>query len=184
MSAYYSPAQKQISRVGVCLPCDMLSALNAMVGRDAGFCDCKKALTLLMRLGAIHSARMHAAGADANPERWTRGDWLMHFEEEERLFFPLLPRAVADPLYQEHQKFRQEILTNGFITSKSLLQTHATMEDNWAERMLNDLESRPKTAGSVGQSLPTITRNMAAGVIAALLGVGFIASAIFDKRAV
>jgi hypothetical protein len=121
------------TRVGLCLPCDVADAL---VGADGKNCNCTKALSFLVRLGAIHTARMHAAKAAINPNRWMPEDWYAHMDEEERLFFPLLPEPVAAQLIEEHHQFDRELKIYGRITSDTILEQHSAAEDAWAEYLM------------------------------------------------
>jgi len=125
-------ATEGTARVGFCIPCDLADAL---VG-GSGSCNCTKALGLLVRLGAIHTARMHASGAAQNPDKWTADDWYAHMEEEERLLFPLLPKPVATQLIEEHRQFKQELKIYGRILSEVVLEQHSAAEDTWAEYLM------------------------------------------------
>jgi len=140
-----------------------------------------------MRLGAIHSARMHAEGAESSPELWSNEDWIEHFSEEERLFFPLLPPQVSSKLIAGHKKFRQEISLYGKITSVDLLAEHAKEEDQLAEWLLNESDAR------TGQSLtvdlnskpapePSFSKNMLLGAAVVLVGVGLIVSGAMSSQ--
>lgn len=120
------------ARVGLCIPCDLADAL---VG-GGGQCDCPQATLFFMRVGAIHAARMHAAKAALNPNRWTRDDWFASWEEEERLFFPLLPEMVASQLIEEHHQFAQELNIYGRIISDTILEQHEAAENTWAEYLV------------------------------------------------
>jgi hypothetical protein len=120
-----------------CLPCNMLDLLGATVGRAAATeCACKSAISLLVRLGAIGAAKMHAEGAEDHPDKWSAQDWEIHFQEEERLFFPLLPDRVRAQFVAEHATFRDELAKYGKITSLDILRAHSSRENMWADRLL------------------------------------------------
>lgn len=133
------------ARVGLCIPCDLASALVGAAG-----CNCSKALTLLIKLGAIHTARMHAADAAKSPNNWMPEDWYAHMEEEERLFFPLLPAAVAAQMIEEHHKFRTELKIYGRIQSDTILEQHSNAENAWAEYLMAHLEPGASGAKAAG----------------------------------
>lgn len=138
------------ARVGLCIPCDLASALVGAAG-----CNCSKALTLLIKLGAIHTARMHAADAAKSPNNWMPEDWYAHMEEEERLFFPLLPAAVAAQMIEEHHKFANELKIYGRIQSDTILEQHSDSENTWAEYLMAHLEPEAKGASAAGTGAHT-----------------------------
>jgi uncharacterized iron-regulated membrane protein len=113
-----------------------------MVSGTGENCACPKAITLLVRLGAMHTARMHAAGAAAFPNQWSAEQWYQHMDEEEKLFFPLLPKMVRDQFVAQHARFRKELAIYYRITSIDLLEDHSRAEDEWAVYLLQHM-SKP-----------------------------------------
>ena len=153
------------ARVGICIPCDLADAL---VGATS--CNCPKALTLLVHLGAIHAARMHAADAEKSPSHWSTEDWDQHFREEEDLFFPLLPEPVAAQLLEEHQQFRMEMGIYGAIKAEALLSQHFHAEEQWAEYLLQHMPEMEMTVSVSGATDPTPADT---SKVAAVLAIGF-----------
>jgi hypothetical protein len=120
----------------------MMDLLGATVGREvAQECPCKTAIALLVRLGAVHTAKMHAKGAAENPDQWSEQDWGLHMLEEEKLFFPLLPAHVSRQFVQEHELFRQEFKKFGKIKSLDVLKAHSARENMWAEKLLMESDA-------------------------------------------
>lgn len=166
-----------------CLPCNLLDSLPVLVGREAAEqCPCKFALVLLTRLGAVHTARMHANGAAEHPDRWSERDWLLHMEEEKNLFFPLLPKDVSAQFLREHAQFQQELLDHGKIVSVNLLQAHSDRENLWAEKILRDREAaqaqnpqpaQAKVSGlaRMGQAL---TPKISSALVVIVVGIGIL----------
>jgi hypothetical protein len=165
MPAHYQSEPDSNARVGICLPCDLAGAL---VG--AADCNCPKALSLLMQLGAIHAAQMHAAEAEKNPSHWTAEDWYAHMQEEEELFLPLLPVSIAAQLLEEHKRFRMELGIYGSIRSDVLLGQHFHAEEQWAEYLIAHL---PGDAASVSGAVEDTKPGTDTGKIAAVLAIGF-----------
>lgn len=167
--SHFMPAHESESnaRVGICIPCDLADAL---VGATS--CNCPKALTLLVRLGAMHAARMHAADAEKSPSHWTTEDWDQHFREEEELFFPLLPEPVVAQLLEEHNQFRMEMGIYGTIKAESLLGQHFHAEEQWAEYLLQTMPEMSETEITVSVS-GTETAAPDTGKVAAVLAIGF-----------
>ncbi len=143
-----------------CIPCNMLDLLGATVGATVGRaavagCPCKSAIALLVRLGAKHAAQDHAQGS--LPQ--TPQDAELHMQEEEKLFFPLLPHSVEQQFLAEHAIFRAELKKYGQIKSTDLYKAHGNRENLWAERILGQEASGVSVTGArVGQtfSVPTI----------------------------
>lgn len=93
-------------------------------------CNCQKTLHFLAKIGAHHAARMHKVGF---AEQWKARDWLIHFDEEERLLFPIMRKKglalLVDRLLEQHEMFRAEIRKRGEIVSLDALKQHARIED-------------------------------------------------------
>lgn len=96
-------------------------------------CGCDAAIELLSRLGAETAARMHAPGASIAD--WSPEDWLAHFEEEERLMFPLLHPSVAARLRAHHMAFRRTLTLSGRI-DENALRKHSDLENAVAREVL------------------------------------------------
>lgn len=95
-------------------------------------CSCSATLRWLCEHGAPHAcAQRKAQRAEAH---WTAGDWLAHFDEEERIFCPRLPPGVAQRIRDDHKRFRAQIRVYGRIDMAQMAD-HAALEDQWAARL-------------------------------------------------
>lgn len=107
-------------------------------------CACQKMTRKLKELGAVHAAKMHDQSADGHVHRWSAHDWELHFREEERLIFPLLPREVARRLARDHAMFRRQLRTTGTLDPKRMA-IHARLEDLLVMSLPPVNRFRPKT---------------------------------------
>lgn len=95
-------------------------------------CSCSATLRWLCRRGARHACvQRKAERAEAH---WSAADWLAHFDEEERLFCPLLPPDVAQRIRDDHKRFRAQIRVYGRV-DMAQMKEHAQLEDRWADRL-------------------------------------------------
>lgn len=160
------------AHVGICLPCDLAGALDALVGAQS--CNCPQAIAFLMRIGAPLAARMHAAEAEKSTTEWTIGDWLSHMKEEEDYLFPILPQAVAARLMQDHNRFRMELSIYGDIKSITLLDQHFHAEEEWCEYLMARLPDGDASASVSGTDTTGTTSTSAPpGQFVAVLAIGF-----------
>lgn len=111
-------------------------------------CKCVVMQKLMMLLGAKKAAEMHLNPSD----NWTTQDWLIHFDEEEKYVLPLLPKAIADDIFLDHEKMRAQIKVKGKIVNTDLLQRHAQFEDDVVIYYLGHLLNEPRGA-LVGKSV-------------------------------
>ena len=101
-------------------------------------CACSKTLAWLCQHGGSHSCAQKSK--QRGEQVWTSADWLRHFDEEERLFCPYLPAAVADRIRADHARFRGQLRAHGRVDMLEM-RDHAALEDEWATVLV---ASRPK----------------------------------------
>ena len=99
-------------------------------------CSCEITLALLALFGGPHAARMRRLGTTRVGE-WGEQDWLDHMQEEETLFFSMLPAKVRGALESDHAVIREYFRTHGprARVPDELALDHAELEDLWAEHL-------------------------------------------------
>lgn len=63
---------------------------------------------------------------------WPASDWLLHFQEEDRFFRPLMKKhcpIFVDSYDEDHVVFRRELETYGRIVSVERLEQHTKTEN-------------------------------------------------------
>lgn len=107
-------------------------------------CKCKITMQFLRDIGASHAATMHLAPGAI----WTSKDWLLHFQEEKELLYPIILKyfsrgqIIVDQIEAEHQIFKGEISMFGSIRNTRLLEAHAAYEDDIVIQLAKLLKKR------------------------------------------
>ncbi len=106
--------------------------IQNVVDREHGGCPCKIVGSFLAHLSMPISSRMHL-DLDA---KYTRDEWLQHFQEEDDVIVPLMSRhgmvQEAERILSDHKRFRRQIR---WLAEE--LSAHAGREDQDMVRLLN-----------------------------------------------
>jgi hypothetical protein len=111
----------------------------------ASKCACKFTSEFMAKHGGTHSAKMHAANAQAQDGKWSVRDWKLHFEEEQRILVPLLRKYglgyAADVIAREHVTLVMQ-LDRTKTMDEELLRRHSEFED----MIVKELDRRMRAA--------------------------------------